>query len=237
MEIARNVQQKLFPRKAAAFGDLSYAGRCAAARDVSGDYYDFLDLGKGRLGIVLADVSGKGVPAALLMANLQASFRTQIESGPREPAALVKSVNRLFFQSTSPENFATLFFGDYDSSTHRLNYVNCGHLPPFLISEDGAVVRLDPTATVLGAFSDWHCEEGAAQLGPGGSLVLYTDGVTEAESSRGDDFGDARLEAVLKAARSDRPEVIIDKVIGAVQSFGSGAQEDDITVVAVQRAR
>lgn len=238
MEIARNVQQKLFPRKAAAFKDVDYAGRCAPARDVSGDYYDFLDLGGGRLGIVLADVSGKGVPAALLMANLQACFRTQTETGPREPAALLRSINHLFYESTSPENFATLFFGDYDSESHRLRYVNCGHLPPFLIraSENNGADRLEPTATVLGAFPEWHCSDGEAQLHPGDTLFLYTDGVTEAESASGDDFGDARLEAVLKSARSDKPEVMIDKVIGAVQGFSSGTQADDITVVAIQRA-
>jgi len=236
MEIARNVQQKLFPRRAAAFTGVECAGRCAPARDVSGDYYDFLDLGGGRLGIVLADVSGKGVPAALLMANLQACFRTQTETGPREPVALLRSVNHLFYESTSPENFATLFFGDYDSKTHRLRYVNCGHLPPFLIRAGNGADRLDPTATVLGAFPEWVCGDGEAELNPGDTLFLYTDGVTEASSASGDDFGDARLEAVLRSARSDKPEVMIDKVISAVQGFSSGAQEDDITVVAIQRA-
>jgi sigma-B regulation protein RsbU (phosphoserine phosphatase) len=236
MEIARNVQQKLFPRKAAAFADIEYAGRCAPAREVSGDYYDFLDLGRERLGIVLADVSGKGVPAALLMANLQACFRTQTDSGAREPAALVRSVNKLFYESTSPENFATLFFGEYDAAAQRLRYVNCGHLPPLLIGSNGATKRLEPTATVLGAFPDWHCGDGDVDLAPGDTLLLFTDGVTEAESPAGEDFGDARLEAVVKSARSDAPESIIDKVIGAVQNFSAGAQEDDITVVAVQRA-
>jgi sigma-B regulation protein RsbU (phosphoserine phosphatase) len=235
MEIARNVQQKLFPRKGVAFKDIEYAGRCAPARDVSGDYYDFLDLGPGRLGIVLADVSGKGVPAALLMANLQASFRTQTETGGREPSALLKSINRLFYESTSPENFATLFFGDYDAATHRMRYVNCGHLPPFLIRAGGAVERLEPTATVLGAFAVWGCEDGEVELSPRDTLVLFTDGVTEAESAKGDDFGDARLEAVVKSARGESPDVIIDKVIGAVQGFSALHQEDDITVVAVQR--
>ncbi|MGA2598798.1 MAG: SpoIIE family protein phosphatase [Bryobacteraceae bacterium] len=235
MEIARNVQQKLFPRRSVAYRDIEYAGRCAPARDVSGDYYDFLDLGSGRMGIVLADVSGKGVPAALLMANLQACFRTQTENGPREPTVLLRSINHLFYESTSPENFATLFFGDYDCETHRLKYVNCGHLPPFVMRAQGGIDRLEPTATVLGAFPQWVCGDGETELTPGDWLFLYTDGVTEAESASGDDFGDARLEAVLKSARGDKPEGMIDKVIGAVQSFSHGAQEDDITVVALQR--
>lgn len=236
MEIARNVQQKLFPRRTSPFSDIVYAGRCAPAREVSGDYYDFLDLGNGRLGIVLADVSGKGVPAALLMANLQACFRTQTDTGARDPAALLRSINRLFYESTSPENFATLFFGDYDAAAHRLRYVNCGHLPPFLMRASGGSERLQPTATVLGAFPEWHCESAEVGLGPGDTLFLFTDGVTESEGSSGDDFGDLRLESVLSSARNDAPEAIIDKVIAAVQGFSSGAHEDDITVVALQRA-
>ena len=235
MEIARNVQQKLFPRKTAQRANFEYAGRCAPAREVSGDYYDFLDLGQDHLGIVLADVSGKGVPAALLMANLQASFRMQTESGARDPSALLRSINKLFYESTSPENFATLFFGDYDCATHRLHYVNCGHLPPFLMRGDGSIERLEPTATVLGAFSEWHCNDAVVDVRPGDTLLLFTDGVTEAEAASGEDFGDLRLQAVLQSARLDHPEGIIDKVIGAVQSFSSGAQEDDITVVAAHR--
>ncbi len=160
-----------------------------------------------------------------------------MKPAPREPAALVSSINRLFYESTSAETFATLFFGDYDSATHCLRYVNCGHLPPFLIRASGTTERLEATATVLGAFPDWDCHDGEARLSPGDTLFLYTDGLTEAESARGDDFGDARLEAVLRSARADGPEAMIDKAVAAVQNFSSGAQEDDITAVAVQRVR
>src|SRR5258708_10639744 len=132
MEIARNVQRKLSPRKGVAFQDVEYDGRCAPAREVSGDYYDFLDLGPGRLGIVLADVSGKGVPAALLMANLQACFRMQTESGGREPSALLQSIHRLFFCSTSPRDFSKLFFSDSVLATPRLAYAHRLAPTPFL---------------------------------------------------------------------------------------------------------
>jgi phosphoserine phosphatase RsbU/P len=114
--------------------------------------------------------------------------------------------------------------------------VNCGHLPPFLIRARGGTERLEPTATVLGAFPEWECSDGETRVLPGDTLFLYTDGVTEAESASGDDFGDGRLEAVLKSARLEKPEAIIDRVIGAVQSFSVGTQEDDITVVAFQRS-
>src|SRR5262249_36511700 len=120
LEIARNVQQKLFPHQSKQLRTIEYAGHCVAAREVSGDYYDFLDLGPSRLGFVLADVSGKGIPAALLMANLQACFRSQSEITLRHPAALLRSVNKLFFESTSAEHFATLFFGIYDESSSTL---------------------------------------------------------------------------------------------------------------------
>jgi len=237
LESAREVQEKLYPRETSADAGIEYAGRCAPARNVSGDYYDFLRLGDGRLGIVLADVSGKGVPAALLMANLHGSFRAYAEAGGREPGAMLRSINHLLYESTSPETFATLFFGDYDSATHRLRYVNCGHLPPFLLrAAGGSVERLDPTSTVLGAFPVWHAVEGMVELSPGDTLFAYTDGLTEAHSASGEEFGDSRLNGVLASARSDEPEVMIDKVIGAVHAFRSGAQEDDMTAVVLRRA-
>jgi sigma-B regulation protein RsbU (phosphoserine phosphatase) len=236
LEVASSVQQKLLPRKDRSIGDVEYAGRCAPARNLSGDYYDFLDLGPGRLGIVFADVSGKGVPAALLMANLQGCFRTLVQSGPRDPVVLLKSVNRLLYESTAPENFATVFYGDYDRMTHRLRYVNCGHMPPFLLrAGEGSVSRLEPTATVLGAFPEMDSEEGIVHLSPGDALLLYSDGVTDAESADGGDFGEARLAAVLTAARTGNAEEIVDKVIRAAQEFGSEVQQDDITAVALRR--
>lgn len=237
LDAARNVQQKMFPRDSRIVRDVQYAGRCRPARNVSGDYYDFLPLGEGRLGIVLADVSGKGVPAALLMANLQGCFRTHTQAGPRRPAEVMRSINDLLYGSTSPETFATVFFGDYDATTHRLLYVNGGHLPPFLLrSGNGRADRLEPTATVLGAFPRWESAEGVVELSPGDTLFAYTDGVTEARSARGEEFGDERLEGVLADSRSDDPEAMLDKVMAAVQGFGSGTQDDDITAIALRRS-
>jgi sigma-B regulation protein RsbU (phosphoserine phosphatase) len=236
METARGVQEKLFPREASPVPDIEYAGRCAPARNVGGDYYDFLRFGEGRMGIVLADVSGKGVPAALLMANLQGSFRTHAEGGRCEPLALLRSINRLLYESTSPETFATVFFGAYDCATHRLRYVNCGHPAPYLFrAGGGAAVRLEPTSTVLGAFPAWNSDEIVVELSPGDTLFAYSDGLTEARSANGEEFGDSRLNEVLASARSDKPEAVIDKAIGAVQKFGFGIQEDDMTAVILRR--
>ena len=159
MEIAQHVQQKLFPQKTRASRTIQYGGVCSPAREIGGDYYDFLDLAPGHLGFVLADVSGKGIAAALLMANLQASFRSQSVLSFDRPDELLESVNRLFFESTPTEQYATLFFADYDETSRRLRYWNCGHLAPLLLRADGRVERLESTGTVLGMFREWHCAE------------------------------------------------------------------------------
>src|ERR1700730_13909231 len=155
LEIAANVQQKMFPRKSRRVDSLDYAGHCVPAREVGGDYYDFLEPSDRAIGFVLGDVSGKGVPAALLMANLQACFRSQTPDALRRPSDMLRMVNKHFFESTTAERFATLFFGIYDDRTRNLRYVNCGHCPPFLLRATGELDRLEPTATPLGAFDHW----------------------------------------------------------------------------------
>ncbi len=235
LEIARNVQQKLFPKGTPSSHGVLYAGRCAPARDISGDYYDFIDLGRNGLGFVVADVSGKGVPAALLMANLQGCLRSQLEREHSDPADMLRSVNRLLHESTSPEHFATLFFGEYNNDTHRVRYVNCGHLSPMLVRSGGDIELLEPTATVLGAFSFWNCDVGDVELAPGDMLALYSDGITEAGIENGPEFGESRLASVLKQGRTDEPERVIDQVMSAVREYSGGAQSDDMTVVVVMR--
>src|SRR6516225_10217435 len=156
MEFARQVQTWLFPQKLPAMQTLEYTGRCVPARTVGGDYYDFLELRPGRLALVLADIAGKGVPGALLMANLQANLRSQYAAAVDDLPGLLASVNRLFFQSTDDSSYATLFFADYDDATHRLRYANCGHRPALLLRSGGKdVERLHSTCTVLGMFEAW----------------------------------------------------------------------------------
>jgi len=230
LEIARNVQQKLFPNQSRRLAGLDYAGQCIPAREVSGDYYDFLDTGDRGLGFVLADVSGKGVAAALLMANLQACFRSQSQDALRQPASMLRSVNKLFYESTPPEHFATLFFGAYDDRTRRVRYANCGHLPPFLLRADGRVERLPGTATVLGVFKEWSSEESVVDLAPGDTLVLFSDGVTEAGVETEAEFGDDGLLAVIRANQGASAETLVNAIISAV----AGEKEDDVTVVAIR---
>src|SRR5262249_47297258 len=157
MEIATQVQSRLFPQTLPQMSALEYAGACHPARAVGGDYYDFLQLGPDRLGLVIADVAGKGIAAALLMANLQANLRSQFVLALEQPERLLQKVNRLFCDNTPDGTFATLFFADYDDSSGFLRYVNCGHLCGLLIRRDGSVERLSSTCTVLGVFKTWEC--------------------------------------------------------------------------------
>jgi sigma-B regulation protein RsbU (phosphoserine phosphatase) len=238
LEIAAKVQQELFPRAGRQMRTIDYAGHCVAARGVGGDYYDFLDLGpntsEDSLGFVLADVSGKGISAALLMANLQACFRTQAASGIRQPADLLRAIHSHFYASTSPDRFATLFFGAYDDRTRRMRFVNCGHCPPLLLRAGGEVQLLESTATVLGAFEAWHCGEDEVTLARGDTLLLYSDGVTEAANAAGEEFGEDRLARTLRETSAGTPEQVTREVVRAVSAFSEAALADDLTVVAIR---
>ena len=236
MEIAREVQARLFPQMMPPLETLEYAGGCIQARDVGGDYYDFLDLGPGRVGIVLADISGKGISGALLMANLQANLRSQYAVALEDLRGLLRSVNRLFYENTPDNCYATLFFGDYDDSGRRLRYVNCGHNPPLLLRAGGKLERLAATATVLGLFFDWNCTVGEATLHPGDMLVVYTDGISEAPDSSGEQFGEARLIDAVRRGPHLPPSALLASIQAAVQQFSGGVRADDLTMV-LGRAR
>jgi sigma-B regulation protein RsbU (phosphoserine phosphatase) len=234
LEIAANVQQKLFPHEAHDLASIDYAGYCVAAREVGGDYYDFLGAGDRTIAFVLGDVSGKGVPAALLMANLQACFRSQEPHTLMQPAHVLETVNRHFFDSTAPERFATLFFGLYDDRTRGLRYVNCGHVAPLLLRASGELETLDPSATMIGAFRRWSCDEREVTLRSGDTLIIYSDGVTEAESPTGDDFGEERLVRCLRQSRGMPARALVHCIVEKVNEFSHGSRFDDVTVVAVQ---
>jgi serine phosphatase RsbU (regulator of sigma subunit)/CheY-like chemotaxis protein len=232
---ARAVQRGLLPQEKPPLKTLDYDGDCVQARTIGGDYYDFLDMGPGEVGFVLADVAGKGIAAALLMASLQGSLYSQYSSqhstGSKDIPQLLASVNRHFYKHTAEDRYATLFFGRYSDATRTLHYVNCGHNPPVLLRKGGAVERLDATATVLGLFSDWDCSVAEARLETGDVLCIYTDGITETTGHGGQEFGERRLLDTLRKSRDVEAWRILRNVWDAAEQFKLGEQADDLTLV------
>jgi serine phosphatase RsbU (regulator of sigma subunit) len=236
LEIARQVQARLFPQRLPELESLEYAGACVQTRQVGGDYYDFLDLGQARLSLVLGDIAGKGIAAALLMANLQANLRSQCATAVEQPEQLLQSVNRLFYENTADNAYATLFYSEFDDRTCRLRYANCGHLPGLVVQGDGTVKRLSSTATVLGLFEEWQCRTAELQLCPGDLFAIYTDGITEALNRRDEEFGEERLLDVMRRVRDLSPRHIVRAVFEEVQRFSDDQQRDDVTLI-VARCR
>jgi sigma-B regulation protein RsbU (phosphoserine phosphatase) len=233
MDIARSVQQKLFPREAIPLATLDYAGICMPAKEIGGDYYDYLDLGSGRIGFVLADVSGKGTGAALLMANLQGLFRSRVAADWDNAPAVLAALNRTFFHSTPVEQYATVFFGQYDDSTREFRYVNCGQHAPILMHATGAAERLEATSMPLGLFTDWHGSEQSITLREGDRLLLFSDGVVEAGVDTGQEFGEARIvEQAAELAEADAA-TLVGKLARAVREYAL-LQHDDVTIVGLK---
>lgn len=244
LEIAKQTQARLFPQSAPPLRTLDCKGVCLQARHVGGDYYDFLDLGRERVGLLVGDVSGKGTAAALLMANLQAHVRNLCATywnrpftplALEQPARFLQTVNRLFCDNTTDSAFATLFFAEYDDKTQRLRYANCGHTTALLLRNDGNVERLESTCAVLGLNKAWQCGIGERRLFPGDALAIYTDGVTESFNEAGEEFGEERLIDALRQHRALAPQALLTSLADEVRRF-SCEQHDDITLV-VARCR
>ncbi len=230
LEIAKQVQARLFPQTLPQLRTLDYAGICIQALEVGGDYYDFLDLGRDRLALVVGDISGKGIAAALLMANLQANLRSQCATALDQPHRLLRSVNQLFYENTSDSAYATLFFAVYDDGVQRLRFANCGHLSALLLRSDSTLERFNSTCTVLGLFKEWDCSIEECRLSPGDTLALYTDGITESFNESGEEFGEQRLIEALVRNRGLSPQALLSSIVDEVRRF-SPQQHDDITLI------
>jgi len=241
LEIAREVQAQLFPKAAPSIRGLKLAGVCNPARAVSGDYYDFLSVSDRAVAFAIGDVAGKGISAALLMAAIQSTMRTQLSasngSGEHLSAAsLVSTLNRQLYANTTPEKYATFYFAIYDDSRHSLTYTNAGHLPPLVI-RGGKLEELQPTGTVVGAFPFAKYEEETIPLEPGDVLVAYTDGMVEPENVYGEMFGDERLrDMLLRYANADSQEMIARTMEAVVQWTGSSELQDDMTMLVARRS-
>lgn len=244
LEIAREVQNRLFPQSAPDVAGLHLYGLCKPARTVSGDYYDFLRLGDGKVALVVGDISGKGISAALLMATLQSALHAQFYDGrpssglplayPGATAEVVSRLNRQIYASTPREKYVTLFYGVYDSLNGKLTYTNAGHLPPVLFRQN-RILRLEGGGTVVGLFPAARYEQTEIAIEPGDLLLAFTDGMTEPENSFGEEFGEERLLQVAKRAMAAPPEAMMDEIYRTVSDWtGSSELQDDMTLVVAQ---
>jgi serine phosphatase RsbU (regulator of sigma subunit) len=231
LEIAKKVQARLFPQTLPQLKTLEYVGVCIQAREVGGDYYDFLNLGQERLGLVIADTSGKGIGAALLMANLQANLRSQSAIALDQPERFLRSVNQLFCENTTDSAYATLFFAEYDDRRMWLRYANCGHYSPLLFRSDNTLERLNSTCTVLGLFTEWDCSIVECQLFAGDTLALYTDGIIDSRNDAGEEFGEERLIEVLRRHRGLSSQDLLAATVDELRRFSPHEQYDDITLI------
>jgi sigma-B regulation protein RsbU (phosphoserine phosphatase) len=234
ISIAREVQSQLFPRTVPKVPGVDIQAICKAARSVSGDYYDFIQLSPTHLAIALADISGKGISAALLMASLQAALRSQLLTAGSETtstAELVARLNRHLVRNTGDDRFATFFIAVYDSATRTLRYTNAGHLPSFLISRDGAV-QLSKGGMVLGVMEDCCYDEEMVHVAENSILVLYSDGVVEPENVYGEEFGIKRLQQAAVYVQASPPKVVAEALMTAAEEWaGTPEQADDMTVI------
>ena len=238
VEIAREGQERLFPQTLPPVVGIDYAGACRPALGVGGDYYDFLALPEGGLGIAIGDVSGKGIAAALMMASLQASLRGEATRAPENLAALMTNVNRMVYEVSSANRYATFFYGQYNPASRQLTYVNAGHNPPMLFHQangEWQVCRLETGGTVVGLLESFPYQQAALTIAPGDILIAFTDGISEAMNDADEEWGEARLVETIQCCVRLRPSEIVARVMQAADAFVAGAkQHDDMTLVALQ---
>jgi len=237
LEIARTVQQQLFPKALPQVAGWEFAGECLPARAVGGDYWDVFELRLGRIAVALGDVSGKGLGAALLMSNLHALVRTLLPRTGDDLGAFMREVNEHLVESSPAGMFVTLFLGILDTTTGELRYVNAGHPPGLVLcAGDGEARQLGAGGLPVGMLAEQGYEEGRAMLGPGSAVVLYSDGVTEATRSDGEMYEEERLVDVLGASRGQAATEVLTGLLAAVEAFVAGAEQaDDISVLVVRR--
>ena len=233
---AREIQRNLLPKEIPQLPEFQITGVWEPAKLVGGDYYDVIQLGKDRLGICIADVVGKGISAALLMANIQASVRA-FASETASTSQVCDRINSVLCANIAPGKFVTLFYGLLDASTHTLHYTNAGHLRPILLTENGSVRRLENDGALLGVFADWKYEDSSVELHAGDLLLLFTDGITEAMSPAGSEFGEDRLIAAVSEAPWQFLDDLQSHILDAVKNFSHNHMSDDATLVLLAAPR
>ena len=235
LRFAARIQNELLPQSPPSITGYEIAGRTIPAQEVGGDYYDFIPIDDHRWAFCLGDVTGKGLPASLLMANLQATLRGQTLTAGTPKTCLERS-NQLLFQSTAPEKFATLFYTILDTQNHSLHYSNAGHENPYLVCAGSETKRLSVGGIPLGMLPDFTFEQGSIPIEEHSMLVIFSDGVTEAMNADEDQFGEARIAEVLAQHKEAPAAEVIDHLVAAVKKYTAGhPQSDDITVVVLRR--
>jgi len=231
VEIAREVQERLFPQKLPEIAGIEYTGHCRPALGVGGDYYDFLALPQGHLGIAIGDVSGKGIAAALMMASLQASLRSEATRAPENLAAAVANVNRLVYEASASNRYATFFYGQYDPVRRTFDYVNAGHNPPMLF-RGNEVIRLEAGGTVIGLVEGAPYQQGSVCINPGDILIAFTDGISEAMNLDDEEWGEDRLMETVRNSNVKTSQDLLERIFAAATEFaGAAPQHDDMTLV------
>jgi sigma-B regulation protein RsbU (phosphoserine phosphatase) len=229
-EEARLIQRGLLPTSMPQVEGLALASSWRPANGVGGDCFDALPFGPGAIGLTIADVAGKGVPAALLMSNLQAAVRAFAQDGA-SPSSVCTSVNRLLCRNMASGRFVTFCYTRIDVAAGRLTYANAGHNPPLLVRADGSIEKLSPGGTVLGVFTESTYEQGEFALRAGDRLVCYTDGITEGRNRDGEEYGEDRLAAAVHRHRAHHADAMLGALLQDVESFNSGTYEDDATLI------
>ena len=235
VRLAAVIQSELLPGEAPSIPCYDIAGTSIPAQQVGGDYFDFIPVEGDTLAVCVGDVSGKGLPASLLMANLQATLRSQtlVDAAPNES---IRRSNQLLYRSTDPEKFATLFYGILDFAKHKLTYSNAGHENPFLFGTNSSPGRLETGGTVLGVVENFPFEQDTVSMNPGDLLVIFSDGITEAFDVSDNQFGENQLAEVIKKHKNEPAETITNRIIEAVrQHAGAAPQADDLTLVVIKR--
>lgn len=232
LELGREVQERLFPQELPLIPGIDYAGGCRPALGVGGDYYDFIPISDGGLGIAIADVSGKGIPAALLMATLRAFLRGQTINRDTNLGGVIANLNRLVFESSAENRYATFFLGVFDSISRVLQYVNAGHNAPIVIRTGNEVMRLESGGPVVGLLYEGDWKSSQIKLERGDLLVAFTDGISEAMNRSDDEWGEQCLIEAALAAQSHSASKIVDHIMRAADGFVAGApQNDDMTLI------
>jgi phosphoserine phosphatase RsbU/P len=230
LDEARAIQNRLLPSELMQIAGYEIVGACQSVGGVGGDYFDVIPLGEEALGICIADVAGKGMPAALLMANLQSAVRG-LSALTLAPNLLCSRLNSIVYGNTTSDRFITFFYAQLDRAARRLSYVNAGHNAPFVMHRDGSHERLQAGGGVLGVFANQSYSLGIVQLVPGDCVFLFTDGVTEVCNPDGEEFGERRLLLLLEEHRALSPDKLRGKILSVVAEFSAGSWADDATLL------